>query len=156
MTCYRQNLTVQKKPKSPKDNGQLSDMLTLEGSGRRRNDTRPALRVSLKTLGIPVQTSYVEGQWHQTWAYTSPKLFFCRRTRKSVKNGIILLFGPLFGNNRDIGMGHKRLNDGCAYWTKRLFGKNWLRGSFDHVLVAWSWLRATKCDLLAKIREEVI
>ena len=57
---------VQKKTKSPKDNGQLSDMLTLEGSGRRRNDTRPALRVSLKTLGIPVQTSYVEGQWHQT------------------------------------------------------------------------------------------
>ena len=53
-------MTVQKKPKSPKDNGQLSDMLTLEGSGRRRNDTRPALRVSLKTLGIPVQTSYVE------------------------------------------------------------------------------------------------
>ena len=36
--------------------------------------------------GITVQTSYVEGQWHRNWAYRSQKLFFCRRTRKSVKN----------------------------------------------------------------------
>ena len=40
-----------------------------------------------KLWGITVQTSYVEGRWHQNWAYTSPKLFFYRRTRKSVKNG---------------------------------------------------------------------
>ena len=29
-----------------------------------------------KLWGITVQTSYVEGRWHQTWADTNPKLFF--------------------------------------------------------------------------------
>ena len=39
---------------------------------------------------------------------------------------------------RDIGMGHKKSNDGHAWGTKRLFGENWLRISFDCVLVARS------------------
>ena len=34
---------------------------------------------------------------------------------------------------------------------KFLLGENWLRGSFAPVLVAQSRVRATKCDLLAKL-----
>ena len=38
----------------------FSDMLTLEGAGCQRNDT------TLENFGgITVQTSYVEGRWHQ-------------------------------------------------------------------------------------------
>ena len=39
--------------------------LTLEGPGRQTVDTRSTSGVALKTLGIELQTSYVEGQWHQ-------------------------------------------------------------------------------------------
>ena len=44
----------------------FSDMLSLEGAGRRRNDTRSTFRVHLKTWGM---TSYVEGRWHQINVY---------------------------------------------------------------------------------------
>ena len=36
-----------------------------------------------KLGGIKVQTSYVEGQWHQKWFHSRVLLFFCRRTRKN-------------------------------------------------------------------------
>ena len=38
-----------------------------------------------KLCGITLQTSYVEGWWHQNWAHTSPLHFFTVRTRKFAK-----------------------------------------------------------------------
>ena len=48
-------------------------------------------------------------------------------------------------------MGHKRWNGRYTLGNKHFFDKNWLRGIFDCVFVARSQVRATKCDLLAKI-----
>ena len=36
-------------------------------------------------LGIPIQTSYVEGLWHQNWAYTRPPHSFSDVVRKMAK-----------------------------------------------------------------------
>ena len=54
-----------------------------------------------------------------------------------MKNGNILLFSAArnLETRRNIGMAHK---------NKRLFGKNWLQGSFDRVLIARTWLRAIR------------
>ena len=38
-----------------------------------------------KLWGITLQTSYVEGRWHQNWAHTSPLHFFTVGTRKFAK-----------------------------------------------------------------------
>ena len=40
--------------------------------------------------------------------------------------------------------------------NKRLLGENWLRGSFDSVLVARSRSRATNCDPIAECQKEQI
>ena len=72
-----------------------SDILKIGGSiccNSFFNSIGQLLGYPWKVRGITVQTSYVEGRWHQNWVYMSPKLYFCRRTRKSVKN-IFFLFG---------------------------------------------------------------
>ena len=64
-------------------------------------------------------------------AYTSPKLFFCGRTRKSVKNGNLYLSARYSETKKDIGMANKRSNDGYAlcigdqapFWQKVAAGQ---------------------------------
>ena len=82
-----------------------------------------------------------------------PEAFFCGRTRKSVKNGNLYFAARYSETKKDIGIFHKRSNDGYALCIgdQVPFGKKWLQGSFDCVLVARSRVSATKCDPLAKI-----
>ena len=86
-------------PKIPKIMDDFSNLLTLEGSGRRRKDTKSTLGIFFLLIwGKTVQTNYVDGRWHQIKAYTSPKLFL--QTDKEIsENRNFLLFGPLLGND---------------------------------------------------------
>ena len=43
-----------------------------------------------KVWGITVQTSYVEGRWHQNWVRSRPTVFFIKATWKFVKKGNFL------------------------------------------------------------------
>ena len=54
---------VPKKRKAPKIN--FLDMLTLEGAEGQIGDIGSTSGIPCKLGGIMVQTSYVEGRWHQ-------------------------------------------------------------------------------------------
>ena len=62
---------------------------------------------------------------------TRAQNFFCGRTRKSVKNGNLYFSARYSETNKDIGMAHKRSNDGYAlcigdqahFWQKVAAGQ---------------------------------
>ena len=76
----------------------FSDLLTLEGAGRRRNDTWSTSMIPLKTWGYN-GSNYLCGRSvaSKLSAY-KPVTFYYRRTRKSVKNRNFLLFSLLLRN----------------------------------------------------------
>ena len=92
----------------------FSDIFTLEGAGFREVGN---YRYQVKCL-------------HVTEAY--------RPDISTKQKFIFYSLGRYSETKRDIGMGHKKSNDGYAWGTKRLLGENWLRVSFDCVLVARS------------------
>ena len=55
-----------------------------------------------KLGGITVQSSYVEGRWHQNWAYTSPKLFLQTDKEISEKNRNFFTLRPVTRKRREI------------------------------------------------------
>ena len=59
--------------------------LTLKGPVRQTVDTRSTTGGPWKLWGITLQTSYVEGRWHQNWAHTSPLHCFSVCARKFAK-----------------------------------------------------------------------
>ena len=92
-----------------------------------------------KLWGITVQTSYIEGRWHRSWARKRPPKFFGGQQQKLVKNGIFFSSARYSQTKRDFGMRHKRWKAWYTNGNKRLLGENWLRSSFDPVFVAQSW-----------------
>ena len=65
-----------------------------------------------------------------------PDTFFADGQGNQSKNEIFCSSARYSEIKRDIGMGHKRSN--VVYALRTIFGKKWLRGSFDPVLVAQS------------------
>ena len=63
-----------------------------------------------KLCGMTVQTSYVEGQWHQNWVCSRPTKKSSVQQRKFVKNWFFLLFGLQLENE-------ERYRDGSNGWN---------------------------------------
>ena len=86
--------------------GNFSDMLTLEGAGRRRNDVRSTFRVLQKTL------AYNGSNYVTMWKVIG--ITFILQTDKEIseKRKFFTLWRCYPETKRDIGMGRQRSNDG--------------------------------------------
>ena len=67
--------------------------------------------------GITIQTSYVEGRWHQNWVYTSSKLFFADGQGNQWETEFVYSSGRYLETKKDILMGYKRWNDWYTIYT---------------------------------------
>ena len=102
-----------KNRKTPKIMDNFSDVLTLEGAGCRPGQL---LGYPWKLWVVTVQTSYVEGRWHQNWAYTSQTLFFADGQGNQWKKPEFFYSSARYSETkRDIGMGHKRWKGRYTY-----------------------------------------
>ena len=119
---------------------------TLEGAGGQTDDTRSTFRPPWKLWGIPVQTSYWEGGWHQNCGNRSLILFFLGTDKEINEIGNLFVnrsapenfqFGKSFRANS-----HRiLLHSGFRKKIEKLF-----ENILDPILVAQSWVSATKCD----------
>ena len=103
-----------------------------------------------KLWGITVQTSYVEGRWHQNWDRSRPTKNYTNATCKFMKNGLFYFWTCNSKTKRRYCDGHKGSNAGFTVGNKRLLGEKWLRGHFDCVLPARSWEMPVECELPTK------
>ena len=92
-----------------------------------RCSVRSSLRMRPTVLAKTVQTSYVEGRWHQNWAYMSPNLFFLQTDKKSSEKRIFFTLRPVSWKQRKILMGLKGKKAGIhkgtnAFWAKSCCG----------------------------------
>ena len=96
--------------------------------------------------GVIVQTSYVEGRWHQNWGRSRPT----KVKWKFVKNWK-LLFGLELENEERYCSGPGKVK-GLGYIGEQMpLDEKWLRALFDRVLPARSWEMPVERELQAKI-----
>ena len=90
-----------------------------------------------KVWGITVQTSYVEGRWHQNWVRSRP-------AKKKTRVAMEFREKWKFFVNRSVPESLRTQDSENVY-------ERWVQQIFDPVLPARSWEMPVKCELPAKI-----
>ena len=126
-------------------------ILTLGGAVCQTIGSRSTLRVPLKRWGIRDQTSYWEGLWHQNCGYTSPNTFFLEAAREiSEKLNFFVKRSVPENFHRENFSGQVPTESLRTQDSENVY-ERWVQQIFDPVLVARSWVSATKWGPLAKL-----
>ena len=89
----------------------------------------------------------MEGRWHQNCGYTSPILFLGTDKEISEKRNFFVNPSENFQCEHFSG---RVLSEIPQTQVSQYLYKRGVQIFFDRILVAWSWLRAAKCDQLEK------